>query len=70
MMLPIYHICNTLDLKSGDYDYDYRAGINDKDDDNDSIPTIVEVQNHLGLFNPADAAGDLDNDGLSNLFEY
>ena len=39
------------------------------DDDNDGIPTSVELQNHLDPFNPRDAAGDLDHDGLSNLFE-
>ena len=54
----------------GDYDHDYRADINDNDDDNDSIPTSIELQNHLDPFNAADAYGDLDHDGLSNLFEY
>ena len=55
---------------SGDCDGDGIPDIYDTDDDNDSIPTSVEVQNHLDPFNPADANGDLDHDGLSNIFEY
>ena len=31
---------------------------------------FFELQNHLDPFNPADAAGDLDHDGLNNSFEY
>ena len=54
---------------SGDYDGDGTPDIYDNDDDNDSILTSVEVQNHLNPYNPLDAAGDLDHDGLSNLFE-
>ena len=38
--------------------------------DNDGIPTSVELQNHLDPFNPYDANGDLDHDGLTNIFEY
>ena len=55
---------------SGDYDHDGTPDIYDTDDDNDTIPTSVELQNHLDPFNPADAAGDLDHDGLNNSFEY
>ena len=55
---------------SGDYDGDGTPDIYDTDDDNDTIPTSVELQNHLDPFNPADANGDLDHDGLSNIFEY
>ena len=55
---------------SGDFDHNGTPDIYDTDDDNDSIPTSVEVQNHLDPFNPADANGDLDHDGLSNIFEY
>ncbi|NPA75839.1 MAG: hypothetical protein GXO25_07160, partial [Euryarchaeota archaeon] len=55
---------------SGDYDHDGIPDIYDTDDDNDSIPTAVEVSVHLNPFNAADAHGDLDHDGLSNLFEY
>ena len=55
---------------SGDYDHDGTPHIYDDRDDNDGIPTGVELQNHLDPFNSADAAGDLDSDGLSNLWEY
>ncbi len=53
-----------------DYDADGILDIYDEDDDNDGIPTSVEIQYHLNAFNAADANGDLDHDGLSNLFEY
>ncbi len=53
----------------GDFDGDGTPDIYDKDDDNDSILTSVELQNHLNPYNPLDALGDLDHDGLSNLFE-
>ena len=37
------------------------------DDDNDGIPTSVELQNHLDPFNSADVNGDLDHEGLNKL---
>ncbi len=55
---------------SGDYDHGGIPDIYDTDDDNDSIPTSVEIQNHLNPYNPRDALGDLDHDGLNNSFEY
>ncbi len=38
--------------------------------DNDGLRTVVELENHLNPYDPLDALGDLDHDGLSNLFEY
>jgi len=40
------------------------------DSDGDGIPDDFEISNGLDPANPADAAGDLDNDGLTNLQEY
>ncbi len=54
----------------GDFDGGGTPDIYDNDDDNDSILTSVEVQYHLNPYDPLDALGDLDHDGLSNLFEY
>ena len=54
----------------GDYNHNGKPDIYDKDDDGDYIPTSVEIQNHLDPYYPADAEGDFDADGLSNLFEY
>jgi len=40
------------------------------DSDGDGMPDDFEITNGLDPTNPADAAGDLDNDGLTNLQEY
>jgi len=40
------------------------------DSDGDGLPDDFEIANGLDPANPADAAGDLDNDGLSNLAEF
>jgi hypothetical protein len=40
------------------------------DSDGDGLPDDFEIANGLNPTNPADAAGDLDNDGLTNLEEY
>jgi len=40
------------------------------DSDGDGLPDDFEITNGLDPANPADAAGDLDNDGLTNLQEY
>lgn len=54
----------------GDFDKDKTPDIYDSDDDNDGIPTAVEVANGLNPFGSFDAQGDKDGDGLTNLFEY
>ena len=54
---------------TGDYDGDGTPDIYDWEDDKDSILTSVEVQSYLNPYDPRDAVGDLDNEGLSNLFE-
>ncbi len=46
------------------------AVLHSRDYDNDGIPTSVELQYHLNPYDASDANGDLDHDGLSNLFEY
>ena len=53
-----------------DFDGDGLPDIYDSDDDNDEIPTSVEVANGLNPFDPYDAQADKDEDGLTNLFEY
>jgi|GEM_PF-1211229 len=42
----------------------------DLDDDNDGLPDAVELAYGLDPLNAADALGDLDGDGISNLQEY
>ena len=42
----------------------------DSDDDGDGIPDSVEVANELDPLDADDAAGDIDDDGVSNLEEY
>ena len=59
-----------MSIGMGDFDGDGIPDIYDTDDDNDTIPTSVELQYHLDPFNPADANGDLDHDGLNKSFEY
>ena len=53
-----------------DTDNDGVADNADKDDDNDGIPDTVERANRLNPLNAADAQGDLDGDGFSNVIEY
>ena len=40
------------------------------DSDNDGIPDAFETANRLDPLNPADASGDLDGDGFTNLQEF
>jgi hypothetical protein len=42
----------------------------DPDDDNDGMPDAFETTNALDPLNPADASGDLDGDGFTNLQEF
>lgn len=42
----------------------------DTDDDGDGIPDTVEIAAGLNPLSAADAAGDLDADGINNLIEY
>ncbi len=53
-----------------DYDRDEIPNFYDTDDDNDKLPTSVELSAELNPFNSADAHGDKDSDGLDNLWEY
>jgi len=53
-----------------DTDHDGIGNNADKDDDNDGIPDTVERANRLNPLNAADAQGDLDGDGFSNVIEY
>ena len=53
-----------------DTDHDGIGNNADKDDDNDGIPDTVERANRLNPLNAADANGDLDRDGFTNLIEY
>lgn len=40
------------------------------DSDGDGIPDVIELKYGMNSTNAADAAGDLDDDGFSNLYEY
>lgn len=53
-----------------DSDADAIGNNADADDDNDQMPDTYELANGLNPLDSADAMGDLDNDGLSNLDEY
>jgi hypothetical protein len=83
-LLPDYaDLCPTIaDASNADFDGDGTPGIDldatdahggdacDNDDDNDGMPDAFELANNLDPFDPADAAGDLDGDGISNLDEF
>ncbi len=53
-----------------DYDRDGIPNFYDLDDDDDKLPTSVELGAGLNPFNPRDAHGDKDSDGLDNHWEY
>lgn len=53
-----------------DTDGDNAGNACDSDDDNDGIPDTIELANGLNPLDPADAALDLNGDGLSNLANY
>lgn len=53
-----------------DTDADSLADAFDNDDDADGIPDAVELANALNPVDAADAKGDLDRDGISNLAEH
>ena len=41
-----------------------------KDSDADGIPDAYELAYGLDMFDPTDAVGDIDGDGVSNLLEF
>jgi hypothetical protein len=47
-----------------------RAGLAEADSDHDGMPDSWERENMLDPGDPADAGGDVDGDGYSNLEEY
>jgi hypothetical protein len=53
-----------------DTDNDGTGNNADNDDDGDGIPDAWEIVNNLDPLEAGDAAGDPDNDGISNLEEY
>lgn len=53
-----------------DTDGDNQGDVCDADDDNDGIPDTIEIALGLNPLNAADAMGDLDGDGMTNLAEY
>ena len=53
-----------------DHDNDGTGDVADSDDDNDGIPDSIEFALGLDPRDAADAADDLDSDGISNLSEY
>jgi hypothetical protein len=55
---------------SVDTDGDGHVNANDPDSDNDGLPDKWEVDHHLNMVDPTDAAMDRDGDGLTNLGEY
>ncbi|MCY7296156.1 S8 family serine peptidase [Alteromonas sp. a30] len=57
-------------LPQVDTDGDGVIDARENDDDNDTIPDSYELANGLDPLSAADAHGDADNDGLSNLREY
>ncbi|MFT7653709.1 MAG: cyclophilin family peptidyl-prolyl cis-trans isomerase, partial [Candidatus Azotimanducaceae bacterium] len=57
-------------LESVDTDMDGTGNNADLDDDADGLPDAVEIEFGLDPLDSSDAAGDLDNDGFSNLKEY
>jgi len=57
-------------LGDGDEISIYGTDPDDSDTDDDGMPDGWEVTYELEPTDPADAAGDLDNDALSNLLEY
>lgn len=80
-LIADYHdnCLNTANNDQADNDADGVAGgaggsnggdVCDTDDDNDGITDVAEIANGLDPFDAADAAGDLDGDGVTNLAEF
>ncbi len=47
-------------------DGDGTPDIYDNEDDNNGIPTAMELQNHLDPFNPYEANGNIHHDGITD----
>ncbi len=83
-LLPDYvDLCPAVaDASNADFDGDGTPGIDtdandasggdvcDNDDDNDGMPDLFELANSFDPFDPTDAAGDRDGDGVSNVDEF
>lgn len=61
---------STVNADQANNDADAQGDVCDTDDDNDGLPDSIELARGLDPFDPSDAGGDLDGDGISNLDEY
>lgn len=66
----VTNMVSRITTNSPDTDGDSLGDFADEDDDNDTIPDAVEIANSLDPLDAADAGGDRDGDGISNLIEY
>lgn len=66
----VTNIISRVTTNSSDTDGDLSGDFADEDDDGDGMADVFEIANMLDPLNSADAAGDIDGDGISNLVEY